>query len=697
MKTSVKYSLRSHVKTTINSISLLCLAPLILMLGVVEVGASPTQSDILTNTTPATPAAANPAQPGTAGANAAGQTVAPNNPPSRSIAEAQDGGNGGDGTGGAAGGKGGKGGSASAIARATVPGIVQATAVGGSGGTGGTGSSGGGGGNGGDAKAEALGMSTSASAVATGGLGGMGVSSSPRGGATGNGGNGGNASAVIDVQESGTSVVGTANGGAGGGGGLGIGGGKKGFTGNGGSATVDATVMATGANDVTINLTAAAGKGGPLGGSATNSLEGSTTKASATLIMRTTGANGTFGPSGTQQSGNAVSEIDFTAQKNLTIDSVTSVAAVGGSPANPAGIGGNASSDYELASQTGNVSGTVKVVGGPVVNSRMGQGGNASGEVTATAAGNINLEEQVAAGWGGRSGGNANSVITGTSPKGTVELYAGARSGSGDSTGTATAKATGTGKSGSVEAQAVAGTLGTEPQGVKKPVGGVKAVTADAKAPVKSTDSAISQARIGTATPSLAGLTGVQATSIATGSPLSSDVFSETASSPNVLQQVVEGSHVLGMAGLGASYPGNGSGQSATYQASADFDIEAGVLNPGSVLKVGLFNPTFTSSAFDQITFDILDNGKLLEGQTFASETQARQFFSDDVLKFNSVGQSSGDVNLDFEYSFTAHQVGSGFGFGLVFSVPDQGGLETFMLALGSLAVARWGNPIRPK
>jgi hypothetical protein len=450
---------------------------------------------------------------------------------------------------------------------------------------------------------------------------------------------------------------------------------------------------------VTINLEAVGGggglagklRGGLLGGNATTTLMGSTTQGSATLNI--TNIGGTSG----KQSGKSDTTIDFTAQKNLTINSKTTLYSVVG-PAGgggvPGGIGGDASTEATLTSKTGNITGKVAVQAGPVINSpRQGVGGSATGKVTATApVGNIALTEVVAAGWGGAGGGSAMSTLTGTAPKGKVVMTNEAISGS--SGETAEAKTTGTGIDGTVVA--VAGSRVGEGREDKNAVrGGVKAVEAKAKTPVgngalapAATDSALSQSGVATPTPPITGLTSSQSTSIAIGDPLPSDVLRETANSPNVLQQVVEGKTVRGLAGLGAAYAGSSGGVS-TFQASADFDLESSVLT-GSALKVGLFNPTFASSDFDQLSFEILDNGSPLTNRTFTTESQTMQFFDDDVLQFNLPGSSSSFTHLDFDYSFTAQTAGAGFGFELAFSAPDQGGLGTFMLALASLAVARW-------
>ena len=141
---------------------------------------------------------------------------------------------------------------------------------------------------------------------------------------------------------------------------------------------------------------------------------------------------------------------------------------------------------------------------------------------------------------------------------------------------------------------------------------------------------------------------------------MAADVFRETAGNPNVVQKVVQNSQVLGLAGLGASYSASGRG-AVTYESAANFVLGPGVLNPDGVLNVGLFNPTFSSPHFDQMTFEILDNGTPLEAQSFTSESQAMQFFDDNVLTFNLTGQSSGYADLDFEYSFTAQRPGAGF------------------------------------
>jgi hypothetical protein len=146
------------------------------------------------------------------------------------------------------------------------------------------------------------------------------------------------------------------------------------------------------------------------------------------------------------------------------------------------------------------------------------------------------------------------------------------------------------------------------------------------------------------------------------------------------------------LAGLGASYPDEGDGTSGTSTASAIFEIDPGQFAHNGLLRVGLFHPMFNGQDFENVTFDILGDGTVLEHQVFEDEAQLEEYFSDNVLTFKPGVPSSGsDFVLDFEYSFTAHEPRSGFGFGLVFSTPEQGGLMTPLLAAVGLCLAgRW-------
>ena len=85
---------------------------------------------------------------------------------------------------------------------------------------------------------------------------------------------------------------------------------------------------------------------------------------------------------------------------------------------------------------------------------------------------------------------------------------------------------------------------------------------------------------------------------------------------------------------MGAGY--GGSGESLTYQESADFKLSG----HGTVL-LGFLNPISIGNGFDSSTFEILVNGGLFLSQSFNDLASANDFFTNDIF---DLGQFSGGV-----------------------------------------------------
>ena len=97
----------------------------------------------------------------------------------------------------------------------------------------------------------------------------------------------------------------------------------------------------------------------------------------------------------------------------------------------------------------------------------------------------------------------------------------------------------------------------------------------------------------------------------------------------------------LALGAMGAGY--GGTGESLTYQESADFKFNAG---QGTTSLLGFVNPISVGNGFDSSTFEIFINGNLFFSQSFNDLASAQAFFTANVLSLGHFSNGANDVEL---------------------------------------------------
>jgi hypothetical protein len=132
----------------------------------------------------------------------------------------------------------------------------------------------------------------------------------------------------------------------------------------------------------------------------------------------------------------------------------------------------------------------------------------------------------------------------------------------------------------------------------------------------------------------------------------------------SVVNGFVGGPLTLALGAMGAGY--GGSGESLTYQESADFQLGG----QGTIL-LGFLNPISIGNGFDSSTFEIFVDGGLFLNLVFPDLASANDFFSHGIF---DLGQFSGgvtDVELLFSETMSSTQ---GFGFTYAFTAAGFSG-----------------------
>jgi len=602
--------------------------------------------------------------------------------PSAHPAWAQAGANGTDGAKGAAGAAG-KDGTAGANSLGGTSGLTVTGGYGGKGGGGGdavangSGYDGGDGGKGGAAQVGVI--ANDASATAVGGRPGSGGSGSQAANRTFNsikGGDGGNAGVVgVGATDNGdaiaeaTAPTGNANAratadgnapspaeagtaGVGGGGGAGRTlGGRGGNGAPGGNATATATAQGAGGE---AGAFATAGRGGDGGIGGPADLQFSTN-----TDVRTGGAGGN-GANGGNATANATA-------KDGDIAAAIAVAGDGGS----AGAGGAAVSAGKN---------TKGAIGGA------GNGGTANATAIDTNAnGDALAASRANAGSGGflqrvrqpdgtfrterATPGNATATATANAPNGDATANPTAINGLGNG-GTAVANGRAAGLGGganpaAMTAQSANGTVKTRVNN-----------RADSPIPAGAMGQVQGQAMVGIAAPlpALKPNTTLNAFAAGVGDPLISDVLATSAGKPNVTGELGIGGHgeQLGLLELGALYPTLASGATTTFTASSEFSFDPELLRE-QFFRVGLQDAQWTGNGFDSLLFEIMSGSTMVVDETFTSLSSAASFFDDHVIDVGSITpDSSGLLDLSFDFELTAHTPGEGFAIDLaIAAVPE--------------------------
>ena len=221
--------------------------------------------------------------------------------------------------------------------------------------------------------------------------------------------------------------------------------------------------------------------------------------------------------------------------------------------------------------------------------------------------------------------------------------------------GAALAHANATGQSGNATATANTG-------------GGIfTAIQASAAAPVGSTASVESRARVGGAAPTLGMAAGLQAAAFVTALPS-------------------DGSNATAAVVQGASYPGNGSGISETFNSEVRLSIDLTQIAMVGNLQVQLTGLTFTQNGFDLLTFQIYKEGTLIESDMFTDVVVATVFFTNHTLDFGPAGTGvSGPLDLRFVFNVTDSTPGDGIGAAYTVIVPEPGTASLFAFGIAAL------------
>jgi hypothetical protein len=109
----------------------------------------------------------------------------------------------------------------------------------------------------------------------------------------------------------------------------------------------------------------------------------------------------------------------------------------------------------------------------------------------------------------------------------------------------------------------------------------------------------------------------------------------------------------LAQGAMGAGY--GGTGESLTYQESADFQLSG-----HGTIRLGFLNTMSVGNGFDSSTFQIFVNGDLFLSQAFSDLASANSFFTHHIFDLGDF--SGGDTDIDLVYNETMSSA-AGFGF----------------------------------
>jgi hypothetical protein len=345
---------------------------------------------------------------------------------------------------------------------------------------------------------------------------------------------------------------------------------------------------------------------------------------------------------------------------------------------------------------------------------KAGNGGTANATATDTNSnGDANAVASAQAGSGGLTGipvkpgqppdralpGNATATATATAPKGDATASPTAINGLGKG-GTATAMGMATGQGG-VDNPAARTAQSSDTQRVQIGSAASSPIPAGAMGQVQA------EAMVGVAAalPALKPNSTLNAFVAAVGDPLLSDVLATSAGKPHVTSGlgINNGAEQVGLFEMGGLYPNLASGAPAVYTASASFSFDPAQL-AGNSFRVGLQDAQWTGNGFDGLLFQITSGGTPFLSQSFTSLSSAISFFNDQVLNIGSIApDSSGLLDLDFNFQLTAHAPGDGFAIDLaiaqVASVPEPPSwmlLATAIAAMLSVGAVGWlGSRLR--
>jgi hypothetical protein len=146
--------------------------------------------------------------------------------------------------------------------------------------------------------------------------------------------------------------------------------------------------------------------------------------------------------------------------------------------------------------------------------------------------------------------------------------------------------------------------------------------------------------------------------------------------------------YVLAVGAMSAGY--GGSGESLTYTAEADF---AFVNSEPWLYSIVLDDNNHAGVGFDNLEFQVDVNGI----NTFTFDTDslsyAETFFKDRLVDFGHL--QPGNQTIDLIYTFTASQVGAGFGFTYNANIPEPATWAMMLTGFAGLGYAGYRRAVR--
>ncbi|MGH7452546.1 MAG: PEP-CTERM sorting domain-containing protein, partial [bacterium] len=136
---------------------------------------------------------------------------------------------------------------------------------------------------------------------------------------------------------------------------------------------------------------------------------------------------------------------------------------------------------------------------------------------------------------------------------------------------------------------------------------------------------------------------------------------------------------------LRGGYSHNGAGAPVTNTIVLDFEFDMSQFTRDT-LRIGFLDPAMQGNGFDEMRFQIFEEGALVFDQIFTDGAAALAFFNDRVIDLgNWMTGLSGNLDLEFRMDLTASNSADSFGASLVAGIVPEPGTFT-LVALGLLA-----------
>ena len=196
-------------------------------------------------------------------------------------------------------------------------------------------------------------------------------------------------------------------------------------------------------------------------------------------------------------------------------------------------------------------------------------------------------------------------------------------------------------------------------------------VRAAGTTPVETSAASQSQAFIQLAGPTLSSTTGMSSAAIAIGTPTASDVTSRWAPYGNVKNAFAsDPTRIAAVLLDNMQYQASGSGAAHTYSTSLEVNENNALVSTSDIL-LGTIGAQLENSGLgsgDSLHFRILRNSTPVVDQTFLTNTDAFNYFQNNVVDLGAGNANLNGANLDVQLLFdlTTSHVGAGLGFQFV-------------------------------